>query len=312
MKLLDFIKKFPDEQSCRLYLKNKREREGITCKCCKGTKHYWFEKQGLWKCAKCGSRTSLRAGTFMEQSKLPMHYWFVAMHLISTTKKSFSTLELQKQLGHKYFEPILDMRKKIDVMMGKRDAQYKLKGRIEMDEGFFEVVNMDMKGQKLKRGRGSQRQCAVLVMVESTPLTTEEKENKKNKFRPDRKVGHVKMVVLDNTSKKSINYEVRNAVEPTSTIDSDAWKGYADLLDVVENHNKEVIPKKQAHKKLPWVHTFISNCKRLLLGVHHSIRKEYLQNYLNEYVYKLNRRYLEDEDIFDRLLVAGVSGNWNK
>jgi hypothetical protein len=71
----------------------------------------------------------------------------------------------------------------------------------------------------------------------------------------------------------------------------------------------ERFPKKEAHLKLPWVHAIISNSKRNLLGVHHSIGKEYLQNYLNEFTYKLNRRTFQS-DLFDRMIVAGAHDTW--
>ena len=71
MKLLDFIKKFPDEQSCRLYLKNKREQEGLTCKCgCE--KLYWLEAKSCWQCSSCNSRRNLKAGTIMRNQSY--HY----------------------------------------------------------------------------------------------------------------------------------------------------------------------------------------------------------------------------------------------
>lgn len=310
MRILDFSNKFPNEESCRLYLKEKREAQGITCKCgC--TKHYWFKAQSLWKCSKCGSRRALRAGTIMENSKLPLLYWFMTIHLLTSIKKSFSILELQRQLGHKRYEPIWYMRHKIRVAMGKRDANYKLKGNVEIDEGYFEVVNLEFKktGKDLKRGKGSERQRSVLVMVESTPVVSTEVNSKKKKHTPDRKLGFVKMIVLDDTTEKSINYEVRKAIDRDACVDTDANPSYNSLISIVDHHNKMVVKPKEGHKKLPWVHTVISNAKKGLLGVHHSVGKDYLQNCLNEFVYKLNRRY-EGIDLFDRLLVMGVEDTW--
>src|ERR1019366_5037116 len=77
MNLLNFNERFPTEESCRQYLKEKREAESVTCKNCGSTKHYWFANMQIWKCAGCGSRTSLRAGTIMEKSHLPVRTWFM-------------------------------------------------------------------------------------------------------------------------------------------------------------------------------------------------------------------------------------------
>ncbi|UZR99114.1 IS1595 family transposase [Chondrinema litorale] len=65
----------------------------------------------------------------------------------------------------------------------------------------------------------------------------------------------------------------------------------------------EKVPSKQAHIKLPWVHTAIGNAKKVLQGIYQHTRPGYLQNYLDEFCYKLNRRYFEN-DIFDRILIA--------
>ena len=83
------------------------------------------------------------------------------------------------------------------------------------------------------------------------------------------------------------------------------FRGYSRLLEVVNKHTPMTVPPKESMTKLPWVHTVISNCKRELLGTHHSIGKEYLQTYLNEFCYKLNRRNFET-DLFDRMLLCGI------
>lgn len=313
MVLVEFLSKFPNENACVTYLKEKREVEGIKCKCCnKKTKHYWFKAQLLWKCADCGSRINLRAGTIMEKSKLPIQYWFVAIHLMTSIKKSFSALEMQRQLGHKRYEPIWLMMNKIRMSMGKRDKKYKLKGNIEVDDAYFEIVidKEAKKGQpkkgkgELKRGRGSERQLNVMVMVESTPNPKNE-----NIHRPSKSLGYVKMVVMDTPNSVGINYELKKSLSPESVVTTDGWKGYVNAGEVVEKHEQLVVPSKEAHKKLPWVHTTIANAKRLMLGVHHSIGKSYLQNYLNEFCYKLNRRHFQD-DMFDRMIIAGANDTW--
>jgi len=319
MNLFNYIKRFPNEKSCVDYLRKKRENEGIKCKKCKRIhKHYWFEGQKLWKCSNCGSRTSLRAGTIMHKSKIPLSYWFMVIHLMTSVKKSFSAVEIQKQLGHKRYEPIWYMMQKIRISMGKRDSRYKLKGEIEVDDAYFEIVldketRLQRKGHKqpkkgehtLKRGRGSDRQIEVLIIAESKAVS-----DNKNVHRPDKKFGHVKMIVMDNLSAAGINYEMSKAVMPTAKITTDGWRGYYKLPEIVAEHKRLKVPQKEAHKLLPWVHMAISNAKRLLLGTHHSIGRGYLQNYLNEFCYKLNRRYVED-DLFEHMMTISVSQKWN-
>jgi transposase-like protein len=118
------------------------------------------------------------------------------------------------------------------------------------------------------------------------------------------------MVVVDKLDSETLNYEIQKGVSQTSTILTDGYRGYNHVSDVVDTHVQMVVPPREGHKKLPWVHTVISNSKKQLLGVHHSIGKDYLQNYLNEFCYKLNRRNFES-DLFDRMLICGSQDTWN-
>ena len=106
MNLLNFIEQFPDEESCQLKYKEIRDKVGVTCSGCGCKGHYWKNDKLLYQCKHCGKRTTLRSGTVMHGSQLSFRYWFIAIHLLTSTKKSFSALELQRQLGHTYYEPI--------------------------------------------------------------------------------------------------------------------------------------------------------------------------------------------------------------
>jgi hypothetical protein len=83
----------------------------------------------------------LRSGTALENTKLSYRYWFIAIHLVTATKKTFSALELQRQLGHKRYEPIWLMMHKIRSIMGKRDSRYQLEESLEIDDAFFKTVS---------------------------------------------------------------------------------------------------------------------------------------------------------------------------
>ena len=174
MNLIEFSERYPDEISCQKAFKDLRDKEGIICKKCGGTSHYWKSDKMSFECKKCKFRTSLRSGTVMEHSRLPFRYWLLAIHLMTSTKKSISALEMQRQLGHKFYEPIWEMMHKIRLMMGKRDTNYVLDDTIELDEGFFTQVKESQedadKNEQKKRGRGSQNKAKVLVMTSTEPV----------------------------------------------------------------------------------------------------------------------------------------------
>lgn len=306
MKLIEFYKNYPDEESCKQAFKNYREQEGITCKKCGNKTHYWKKNREQWECKKCAHRTTLKSGTVMHGSHLSFQYWFIAMHLITSTKKTFSAKELQRQLGHKRYEPIWAMLHKLRIVMGRRDEQYMLNDEVELDEGFFETVSITRnKNEPLKRGKGSQRQTAVLVATESKPVEDSEKSNKYSKKK---QVRFIKMQTIYSLKKDDMEDYVTDIIEKGSNIVSDDSNSYNNLKEQYE-HSGQVIPKDKVNEILPWVHTAISNAKRLFLDVHHRIDDDFLQSYLNEFCFKFNRRYFDN--LFDRLMIAAVSYRWN-
>ncbi len=248
MNLLNFIKDFPNEDSCKLKFKEIRDKQGIICPHCGSKEHYWKRDKWQYECKSCKYRTTLRSGTVMHGSKLPFRYWFVAMHLLTSTKKSFSAQEVQRQLGHKRYQPIWTMLHKLRQAMGNRDEQYQLSGAIELDEGFFstEVAEKD-KDRPLKRGRGSQKKTKVLVMTESKKV-----EGKTTKKGKPRKVGFIKMKVISDLKAGTITPIVKKSISKQSEILTDDSTSYVDLKNVVDNHKPQVIPKEKTGELLPW------------------------------------------------------------
>lgn len=302
MNLLNFAGTYPTEESCKLKFKEFRDKQGVICPHCGGTDHYWKRDKWQYECKKCKTRITLRSGTIMHGSKLPFSYWFAAIHLLTATKKSFSAKEVQRQLGHKRYQPIWEMLHKLRTAMGSRDESYQLTGQVELDEGFFStIVPQDDKDKPLKRGRGSQKKTTVLVMAESSAVDG----TPSKKGRP-RKVRYIKMQVVGNLKTDTITALVEVNVTKTASLDTDNSTSYGKLKSVVKNHTATVVPKEMVGTALPWVHLAISNAKRILLDMYHGIKPEFLQSYLNEFCYKFNRRYF-GEALFERLLTVAAS-----
>lgn len=298
MNLISFTKQFPNEESCRQHLKEQREKQGIVCSKCGYIHHYWKKNRNEWQCKKCGHRTTLTSGTVMHGTKLPIMYWYIAMHLLTSTKKSFSALEMQRQLGHNRYQPIWELMHKLRNVMGQRDAEYQLCGSIELDEGFFSTQRDETEKDKpLKAGRGSQKKAKVLVMAESTPVEG-------SKMNIKKQVGHIKMIVIPNLKASTIDVEVVDNIKKESSLITDASSSYVHFKNLVNEHTSQVIEPKEVGKVLPWVHIVISNAKRLLLDIYHDVKSEFLQSYLNEFCYKFNRRNI---NCFERLMFACVS-----
>jgi hypothetical protein len=237
----------------------------------------------------------------MQGSNLPFLVWYKTMFLLSATKKGFSSKEIQKQLGLKRYEPVWAMVHKLRKAMGNRDARYTLEGMIEMDEGYFTVASSPIEKGKGKRGRGAAGKSNVAIMAESTPLEDLETGKKSSQCR------YFKAKVLTGHTADELTETVTASIDEKSIVFSDKSTSYVDISDYVELHITEKSGQQTTTETLRWVHITISNAKRNLLGNYHKIKGKYLQLYLNEFVYKLNRRYF-GERLFDRLVIANITG----
>lgn len=302
MNIFEFTAHFDSEESCRLHYKEQRDKQGVVCKKCGCKNHYWLKNKWSYECKDCKFRTSLRSGTIMQSSKLPFLVWYKTILLMSTTKKGFSAKEIQRQLGLKRYEPVWAMVHKLRKAMGSRDARYTLEGMIEMDEGYFTVESSQVEQNKGKRGRGAAGKQNVAVMAESTPLEDIDTNQK------SRQVRYFKAKVLTSHLADEINETIKESFDQSSIVFTDKSTSYVDISDYVELHVTEKSSKETTIESLQWVHIFISNAKRNFLGTYHKIKGKYLQSYLDEFVYKLNRRYFGDQ-LFDRLIIATISSD---
>lgn len=216
---------------------------------------------------------------------------------MTATKKGFSALEMRSQLGHKRYEPIFRMMHKIRLSMGTHEDAYQLTDMIELDDAYIETCTDSVDKQRLKRGKGSQRQTKTTVMVESVILGSVEHGATVRQCRS------FKMKVNPSEKAEDMEALVRTYVSPDSIVFSDNSKAYVGIKKVVQKHLIENSQTSIESLSLKWVHIAISNVKRTLLGIYHSINESYLQRYLDEFCYKLNRRYFRT-NLFDQGLLA--------
>ena len=302
MKIIEFITRFSDEDSCRAYYRDIRKKEGVVCKKCKCEKHYWLQGKWQFQCSSCSFRTSLKSGTVMENSRLPLRTWFLIMLLMTATKKGVSACEMQRQVGHKRYKTIWGIMHRLRELMGKRDDLYQLEDMVEFDEGYFPTETSKKVRDDLKRGKGSQRQKNVAVMAESVYLEDIETGKVSKQCR------YFKMQVLDTHGSEEVDATIQSSLDSQTIVFSDKSTSYFNISNLVEAHLMEKSSKETTMTTLKWVHIAIANAKRNFLGVYHKIKGRYLQNYLNEFVYKLNRRYFKS--IFERLVIASAFPYW--
>jgi hypothetical protein len=283
MNLIEFLDKFPNELSCKTHFINSRMTKGVICKKCNHKDHYWLQNKEQFECKSCKFRTTLRSGTLLQSTKLSYRYWYLALHLMTATKKGFSAHEMKRQLGHKNYIPIWFMMRKIRIYMGLAEGKNLLKDMVELDDAYVSTYTPKSESMNLKRGKGSQKKTKVTVMAESIPL---ENNNKKDKF-----VGSYKMKVNKSETKQALNFISQNSIDENAIIFTDKSKSYVDLNSLFESNLQSKSMSRFADFKLTWVNIGIANVKRFILGIYHVVKEKYLQFYLDEFIFKLNRRF---------------------
>jgi hypothetical protein len=206
--------------------------------------------------------------------------WFWAIFLMAKDKRGHSALQLSKDVGIPY-DRAWRVLHKIRAAMAYRDARYKLDGTVEFDEAFLGAPDEG------KRGRGSRR-TKVLIGLSLTP---------------EGNPRFVKMRAIARLDMRAVNSFALAGVVPGSRILTDGLDVYNGLAGLGYVHEATVAPGKTKDDVLYWTHTVISNDKALILGTFHGLGAVHIQRYLDEFCYRFNRRYREEE-LFDRLLLA--------
>ena len=207
--------------------------------------------------------------TRLVRAKKPLRLWFKAMWWFTTHKSGVNAINLQDLLDFGSYSTACHWLQKLRRCTIRKDRE-KLSGIVEIDEFF---VGGQQPG---KKGRGANGKTIVIAAVE----------------KKRRKLGRIRLEVIPDYSSGSILPFVDKYIEPGSNIVSDGWKGYYPIDGSKYTHHR-VIRSKTADKDsvLPGVHLIASLVKRLIIGTFQGrFDPKYFQNYLDEYVFRFNRR----------------------
>ena len=217
------------------------------------------------------------AGTIMHRSKVPIQDWFAAAYHVATFTPGISAVQLQRQLGLKSNDTAWYLLHRLRKGM-VNDSRSKISGLVEVDESFIGGP------EKGKRGRGAGNKSLVVGAVEV--LVYEDK----NGDRCER-AGRLRLSMIPDASEESLGSFLTDNVMPKSRVRTDGWRGYSDAaLEDFIHHVRIVRSGQRAHKRFPHIHRVFSNLKTWLNGTHHGVDPKYLPSYLDEFVFRFNRR----------------------
>jgi len=278
---LAWQQQFSTEDDCLKYLQQMKWPDGFICPSCGNDHSYEISSRHLYECTQCKKQTSIMAGTLFHGSKITLIQWFWAIYFLGSDKGSISALRLSKLIEVNWRTARLIL-KKLRTAMGHRDSLYQLSGTIELDDA---LVGGRQKG---KRGRGSAGKKSVLIACES-----------KNK-----KAGFIAMEAVDSVCHLSVDKFVKKHLKRGQKVHSDALSAL-NIIEQTQDHEARVTPSYLVDEWLPWVHIAIGNLKTFLLGTFHGVSGKYLQEYLDEFCYRFNRRFIEKQ-IPNRLLNLAI------
>jgi transposase-like protein len=265
--LLELERRFSDESACRAYLSALRWPEGFVCPSCQGRQSVEIRRH-LWRCLGCWREVSVIAGTTFQDSKLPLTVWFRAMWQITSQKNGVSALGLQRVLGlgsYKTAWTVLHTLRRALVRPGRE----RLHGLVEVDEAYWGGQEDNV------RGRQTYEKALIAIAAEA------EGEG----------MGRIRLRHIPDISRATLHGFIAEAIEPGSTVQTDGLQADRELNGYVHDRRVQKHQPEEAAHLLPRAHRVVSLLKRWLLGTHQgAVGTDYLQDYLNEFTFRFNRR----------------------
>ena len=290
--LPEFQAVFPDDAACAKYFEHLRWPDGFVCpQCGVAGEPYRFPKRSsiVLRCRSCQRNISLTAGTVMQGSHTPLCMWFWGAYLVTTQTPGQSALQFQRQLGIKRYETAFQILHKVRAGM-VRPARDRIGGRwpLEIDET---LVGGKTRGE----GRGVHHKSLVVSAVEVRPGSRGKERGVGGTLpaKGGKHAGRLRLRVIPDRGKRILEAFVTESVEAGSTVTTDGWQGYDNLAALGYDHDQLTLGGDPVaiEVALSMLHIVFSNLKAWLLGTHHGVSAQHLQAYLNEYVFRFNRRF---------------------
>jgi hypothetical protein len=282
MTVAEFERMFPDEEACCAYLVGRRWPKGVHCPRCGAVGPTELKGNPWhWQCYQCAPQTSYRfshiAGTIFENTNKPLRDWFRVAHMMLTSKKGVSALQIMRTMGFGSYKTAWYMCHRIRAALVERNMD-KLGGIVEVDESFIGGKSDNKHGRKSGVGGGTGGKTPIIGAVQ--------------------RKGNVVARVIEKVTKQAAEGFVREVVSnKVSLLATDENRVYGGLTDYP--HQK--VWHAAGKYVIGAVHTntiegFWSIFKRGIVGSFHKVSRKYMALYVAEFQFRYNNRF--NEDIF--------------
>ncbi len=288
------------EDDARDYIESVLWPEGPICPHCGNNKSWEITgesvRSGLHKCSSCHKQFTVTIGTVMQGSHISLRQWLIAFHLMMSSKKGVSALQLQRNLGLGSYKSAWHLAHRIRLSLSTQPVKNLLKGTVEVDETYVGgKPRKENKGsepkKKHKRGRGTDK-VPVLALVE--------------------RKGSVFSKPIENVNAKTLKGSIRTLVHKDSTIMTDEWKSYGGIGKEFTGGHKTINHGDGAFSR-GYIYTntaesYFALLKRGVMGIFHHVSKGHLHRYCDEFSFRWNYRKVNDGE----RTVAAIEGSKGK
>ena len=293
LTLAGFDRMFPDEDSCKAYLRDQRWPKGVRCPRCGNEKVYASKSRPFhWQCTKCGKtprapyRFSVTVNTVFENTNYKLLVWFKVLYLMLTSKKGISALQIHRMIGSGSYRTAWFICHRLRA--GLADPEFRqLMGIVEVDETYIGGSDRNRHADKKHHKTGTSDKTAVIGAIA--------------------RKGNVVCKMIENADMPTMSRFVAEAVsQKVSLVATDEHSGYQ-YLDRWQGYPHQTIRHGQGEYVRGEVHTnniesFWSLLKRGIVGTYHNVSKKYLPLYLNEFQFRFNNR--KESDIFGKAIAG--------
>ena len=289
----EFLEQFSSEDACLAYLEELRWPNGFICPSCGVASEPYRASRIRMMCRDCGHQSTVTAGTIFDKTRTPLRVWLAAAWYLTNQKQGVSALGLQRVLGLGSYQTAWAMLHRFRRAMVRPDRD-RLKGMVEIDETYLAITG---RGEPQSAQGRKNNTTKVLVA-----LAVEVLEPKG--------FGRIRLRRIAADSAEFVVPFVQASVEPGAQVRTDGSAAYRSLASLGYVHQQNVMlgAKEPAHVTLAGVHRVASLIKRWILGTHHgAVQPEHLDAYLDEFVFRFNRRTSGSRGmLFYRLLQQAV------
>lgn len=279
---LSELSKLTEEQA-REKLESIRWPSGTICPHCgcvgghtklKGKKH----RAGVWKCNRgCAAQFSATVGTVMEGSHISIRHWLMAFSIFSSAKKSVSALQLQRQLGIGSYRSAWHLAHRIRFAMSRDPLRGFLQGVVMVDETVIGGRPRPKPGQKAKKGRQWNKPMVVALVERG---------------------GRVRAHPITDITAKTLQGAIRDNVAPSSAIQTDQLMSYKGVGKWFAGGHESVNHSKMEYVRgdvsTNEVESYFALLKRGITGSFHSVSRQHLHRYCDEFSFRWNHRMVTD------------------